>query len=543
MHALRSIAVLLWAFWIGCSAAHAERKVALVIGNSAYRNVAKLKNPVNDAALVATMFKNAGFESVTSRFDLNLNEMRKALREFGAKARDAQLAVIYYAGHGIELDGTNYLIPTDATIESDTDVLDEALSLDRMLVAVEPAKQLRLVILDACRDNPFAKTMKRTIASRSIGRGLAKVEPNAPNTMIAFAAKAGSTAADGDAANSPFALAITEHLPKPGLDLRKAFGFVRDDVLKSTGNRQEPYVYGSLGGDDVSIVPAPAAPVAAPNTADNARRDYELALQASDKDAWEAYLQRYPTGFYADLARVQLRKAVAEETRLKAERAKPQEPGHGEGEKPMVVDARARDDGGSGEKVAALAMPPARPPFSDSELATSLQLELRRLGCLDAAVSGDRDAASARALGQFNGIARTSFETATPSLAALDALKARSSRICPLSCQSGYRVDDDSCVKIVCPSSSELRPDGSCARSEKPVAKRDNARPEPAPRPAPAAIDLSRPQPGEPPPGSLSLGARVTIQSSACGPGKVLELIGGSNRANIPRQRRCIAAN
>ncbi len=108
------------------------------------------------------------------------------------------MAVIYYAGHGIELDGTNYLIPVDATLETDTDVLDETLSLDRVLFAVEPAKQLRLVILDACRDNPFAKTMKRTVGSRAIGRGLAKVEPSSPNTMIAFAAKAGSTASDGD---------------------------------------------------------------------------------------------------------------------------------------------------------------------------------------------------------------------------------------------------------------------------------------------------------------------------------------------------------
>ena len=106
--------------------------------------------------------------------------------------------LIYYAGHGIELDGTNYLIPIDATLETDADVLDETLSLDRVLFAVEPARQLRLVILDACRDNPFAKTMKRTVGSRAIGRGLAKVEPSSPNTMIAFAAKAGSTASDGD---------------------------------------------------------------------------------------------------------------------------------------------------------------------------------------------------------------------------------------------------------------------------------------------------------------------------------------------------------
>ena len=162
--------------------------------------------------------------------------MRRALREFGAKTRDADVAVIYYAGHGIELDGNNYLIPVDATLETDTDVLDETFALDRVLVAVEPARQLRLVILDACRDNPFAKTMKRTLAIAGNRPRARKVEPSSPNTMIAFAAKAGSTASDGDK-NSPFAKALVDHLAKPGLDIRKAFGFVRDDVLKATNNR------------------------------------------------------------------------------------------------------------------------------------------------------------------------------------------------------------------------------------------------------------------------------------------------------------------
>src|SRR6202165_2991887 len=204
--------------------------------------------------------------------------MRRALREFGNKARDTDVAVIYYAGHGIELDGTNYLIPVDATLETDTDVLDETFPLDRVLFAVEPAKQLRLIILDACRDNPFNKTMKRTIGARAIGRGLAKVEPTSPNTLIAFAAKAGSTASDGDSKNSPFTASLVKHLPKPGLDLRKAFGFARDDVLKATNNKQEPFIYGSLGGDDFALVPAvtpPPASVADPNA--SSRRDYELA--------------------------------------------------------------------------------------------------------------------------------------------------------------------------------------------------------------------------------------------------------------------------
>src|ERR1700687_2444873 len=253
-----SAAVLaLWLIALFSQPALAEKRVALVIGNSAYKNVARLNNTVNDAAAVAGMVKKAGFDSVDSRLDLNVVEMRRALREFGNKTRDSDVAVIYYAGHGIELDGTNYLIPIDATLETDTDVLDETFPLDRVLFTVEPAKQLRLVILDACRDNPFAKTMKRTIASRAIGRGLAKIEPTSPNTLIAFAARAGSTASDGDSKNSPFTAALVKYLPSPGLDLRKAFGFARDDFLKATNNKQEPFIYGSLGGDAVALVPAP----------------------------------------------------------------------------------------------------------------------------------------------------------------------------------------------------------------------------------------------------------------------------------------------
>src|ERR1700748_1958331 len=187
-----------------CQPAWAAKRVALVIGNSAYQNVALLPNPTNDGATIAAMLKDAGFDVVDSRHDLPANEMRRALRDFADRARDADIAVIYYAGHGMEVDGNNYLIPVDAKLERDTDVYDEALSLDRVLVSIEPAKQLRLVILDACRDNPFAKSMKRTLASRAIGRGPAPVEPPSPNTLIAYSAKAGSTALDGDSRNSPF---------------------------------------------------------------------------------------------------------------------------------------------------------------------------------------------------------------------------------------------------------------------------------------------------------------------------------------------------
>src|SRR6202051_1452740 len=161
------------------------------------------------------MFRKAAFDVVDSRRDLKSQEMRRALRDFGDKARGADIAVIYFAGHGLEVDGSNYVVPVDAVLERDADVEDEAVSLNRILGAPDPATELRLVILNACRDNPFAKKMKRTIASRSIGRGLVGVEANKPNTFIAFAAKEGSTAADGDSRNSPFSGALLKALHPP----------------------------------------------------------------------------------------------------------------------------------------------------------------------------------------------------------------------------------------------------------------------------------------------------------------------------------------
>ncbi|KYH02847.1 caspase family protein, partial [Bradyrhizobium sp. DOA1] len=306
---------------LGAQPALAGKRVALVLANSAYQHAPSLANPVNDGSVMAKTLKEAGFDVVDSRHDLSALETRRVLRDFADSTRDADIAVVYYAGHGIEVEGSNYLIPVDAKLERDTDVYDEALSLDRILVAVDPAKQLRLVILDACRDNPFGKRMKRTVASRSFGRGLAQVEPSSPNTLIAYSAKAGFTAQDGDGVNSPFTVALSKHLTTPGLDVRRAFGFVRDDVLKSTGNKQEPFVYGSLGGEDVPLVPvkvaaAQAAPVANPQA--DIRRDYELALQVGNKAAWDAFLAQHPDGFYASLAKLQVEKIGAEQAHAAA---------------------------------------------------------------------------------------------------------------------------------------------------------------------------------------------------------------------------------
>jgi Caspase domain len=325
MRVASAFVVAICSMWLLSQPAFAERRVALVFGNSAYQNVALLANPANDAGAMAAMLKGAGFSVVTLKRDLKANEMRRALRDFSDEVRDADVAIVYYAGHGVEIEGINYLIPVDAVLERDIDDYDEAIPLDRILTVVEPAKKLRLIILDACRDNPF-KSMKYTMAQRSVARGLSKIEPSSPNTLIAYAAKAGSTAADGDEKNSPFTTALVKYLPRPGLDLRKAFGFVRDDVLKVTHNRQEPFVYGSLGGDDVALVPAAALPQIAPpvDPYAAARRDYELALQINVVSAWDSFIGKYPSGFYTDLATAQRNKlraaqaAAAEEARLAA---------------------------------------------------------------------------------------------------------------------------------------------------------------------------------------------------------------------------------
>ncbi len=292
-----------------------ERRVALVIGNSSYIHAPALDNPVNDATAVSGMLEGAGFQVVEARSNLDFAGMRRAISDFSAMTRDADVAVVFYAGHGLEVDGTNYLIPTDARLERDIDVEYEAMPLDRVLRVLETARSLRLVILDACRDNPFVKTMKRTLASRSVGRGLAGVEPAGSNTLIAFAAKGGSTAGDG--AHSPFTSALLKYLTAPGLDLRFAFGKVRDEVFASTGRRQEPHLYGSLGGTTIALVPAgevsgtaTAAPAPAVDVGNATWRDYEFAMQVGTKAGWDAFLAAHPTGFYADLARAQRAKLL-----------------------------------------------------------------------------------------------------------------------------------------------------------------------------------------------------------------------------------------
>lgn len=679
MRLLGAILFAIWASGLQCQPAFAEKRIALAIGNSNYQKVSHLANAANDAAVLAATFRKANFDVVTLRLDLSAMEMRRALRDFGDKARDADIAVVYYAGHGIEVDGVNYLIPVDAVLERDNDVYDEAFSLERVLVAVEPARQLRLIILDACRDNPFARSMRQTLARRSVGRGLAKVEPSSPNTMIAFAAKAGFTAFDGDdRKTSPFAAALAEHLMTPGLDLRKAFGFVRDDVLEATSNRQEPFIYGSLGGNDVALVPAPAVappanPAADPDEA--IRRNYELAERIGTREAWDSFLSIYPNGFFAKLAQAQRNKLAAEEARIaatekarlaieeqarllaggakaaeqakaaaeakaaqearvaaekkkaqedarlaEAERAKAaaqakaaedariaaektrkleQEKANQEriaaekkkaqeeakaaeaerakaavqakaaeeariaaekaskleeeklNQERIAAEKKAQDEAkaaaqakaaeaerakaaaqakaaedaqiaadnskaaeankaGNERPIGALAaLTPAeqagetnskaiRPTAED--IPRLLQTELHRVGCYNGAIDGDWNVATRKSVGLFNKHASAMLDIKVASIDALDIVRGKTARICPLICDHGYKADRDTCTRIICKTGFELDDDDTCKKmkTRKPSAKQEKKPEETQPtvnRPVtnePAASELRR---------------------------------------------------
>ena len=237
----------------------ADRRVALVIGNSAYKNASSLSNTINNSTAIAALFKSIGFEVVISRSDLGVVDFKRAVREFLLTAENADIAVVYYAGHGVEIDGTNYLVPVDAKLGRDYDVEDEAVALDRIIWALQSVKRLRLILLDACRDNPFPGKLRSAGIRSTMKGGLAKIEDVSADTLVAYAAKAGSVSYDGDGVNSPYATALIRHLAEPGLDIRIALGRVRDEVVSMTGGRQEPFIYGSLGGATIPLVPAPAA--------------------------------------------------------------------------------------------------------------------------------------------------------------------------------------------------------------------------------------------------------------------------------------------
>jgi len=233
------------------------KRVALVIGNSAYRNVPELPNPANDASDVAAALRRLGF-AVTLMTNATFDQMRRGLIGFGRDAAGADMATLYFAGHGMEIGGENWLIPIDAELTKDSDAENEAISLRSVMLQVSTTTSLGLVILDACRNNPFAAKMRRSLALRAaVGGGLGRIEPLG-NVLVAYAARDGTTALDGDGRNSPFTAALLHNIEMPGVEVTFMFRNVRDDVMETTRNEQQPFVYGSLSRKAIYIAGQPS---------------------------------------------------------------------------------------------------------------------------------------------------------------------------------------------------------------------------------------------------------------------------------------------
>lgn len=278
----------------------AARRVALLIGNEKYEATSQLNNPANDVELMKSSFEDAGFDSVTTVHDLGRQDMVKALRDFEDLATGADVAIVYYSGHGMEMNGQNFLLPTDVQLKTDKDIEDEAIGLDRVQRALEGATKLKLVILDACRNNPFEQSMARSISTRAVSRGLARVEPESADLLVAFASKAGTVALDGEGKNSPFATALAKYLTEPGVDVRIALGKVRDEVVSVTNRSQEPFVYGSLGGaqiflniKEVNINITNNGEQLSPNSQSAAAADWQNIRDLADKDLIAAFLEKH----------------------------------------------------------------------------------------------------------------------------------------------------------------------------------------------------------------------------------------------------------
>jgi uncharacterized caspase-like protein len=299
---------------VSANVAKADKRVAFVVGNGAYRNVAQLPNPAIDAKAMAKVLRNVGFDVVEGT-NLTRDKMTERLLEFGKKAEGADVALFFYAGHGIAINGTNYLLPVDADIKSEMDVkLGSAINVDATLEQTMGDAKVKLVFLDACRDNPFAAKIKPNSATRSLSvqSGLAEMK-SGEGTLIAFATGPGQTALDGEVGtNSPFTRALMANIAQPGVEIQQAMTKVRAQVNEETNKNQLPWGHTNLTGT-VYLNPAPAGADAsavapsAPAITTTADSEVELEFWRSIKDSnqpeeFNAYLTNYPNGTFKPLA-------------------------------------------------------------------------------------------------------------------------------------------------------------------------------------------------------------------------------------------------
>ncbi len=445
---------------VSVAPAFAESRVALVIGNSAYKHVAELPNPRNDSAKITEKLQGLGFD-VTRADDLGYDGIRRTLRDFSRRATGADMAIVFFAGHGMEVNKSNYLIPTDARLETDREISYEAVPLELVTESVSGAKALRLVMLDACRNNPFASKMKITSPSRSLGRGLSRIEPTA-GTLVSYAAKEGTTADDGSGQHSPYTKALLKHLDEPGLEINFLFRKVRDSVLQETSGKQEPFTYGSLPGSRLYLR------AALPKSAQTASKQPGLQLSEAAQ-IWavtqnsksilvlEAFRKAYEGTPYSALA-----KARISELNDIAKRKGSSQPAKPETASGQSARENSPDTSNQVASIAPEPEPESAGRFaSDRELVRAIQTALNHHRCNAGRVDGAWGRKGVAAASRFSRFANLSLGS-TPSEEMFDKIDQTGGKVCPLACGARFNARGGKCVLKTCGKGKRLSRNGSC---------------------------------------------------------------------------------
>jgi hypothetical protein len=320
--------------------AQSEKRVALVVGNSAYKHTPRLPNPKNDSADIAAALRKLGF-AVTEGRDLDKAAMDRAVRDFAQALSGAQVGLFFYAGHGLQVSGQNYLVPTDAQLATASAIDFELVRLDLVQRTMERETSANILIMDACRDNPLARNLARALGTRSsqIGRGFAPAE-SGEGTLIGYSTQPGNVALDGTGRNSPYAAALLKHIPKPGDDLSTILINVRNDVMRATAKRQVPWEHSAMTAKFYFIPPKHAVD------------QVELTFWMSVKDTTSpavlrTYLERYPDGEFAPIARALIehydRQIQLDQAAKETERKRREEETRAAEAKRLEDEQRARD--------------------------------------------------------------------------------------------------------------------------------------------------------------------------------------------------------
>lgn len=526
----------------GASAAQAERRVALVIGNSAYVNATALRNPKNDANDFADTLRKLGFE-VELGLDLDQRGLATTIEKFARTLEGADVGLFYYAGHALQINEKNYLVSTAARLENEFLVSSETMELEPIVRLMESKAPMNLIFLDACRNNPLADNLRRNLAalkrSGNLGRGLARIEGLGRDTLIAFAAAPGQEAADGADRNSPFTAALLRHVPQPGLEVSVMLKEVAADVRRDTRNVQRPQQLSDMSRTfyfapaDVAASPKVAAvqpsvsvkPAEAPSQNDRSLdvAYWNSAQSSNDCDSVRAYLQRFPDGAFVELARLAERRLCVPARRVTVEppaaptlTPSPQPPAVASAPQTLPPPAPPSEVPSTPAETATpniAALPEVSrlsTPADTSALSRDIHLELVRLGCYSGNVDGSWGRTSRNALAKFNRFAHAKLSADEPTSDLISSLRSYDERVCPMVCQRGYRADGDNCVAI----ERERGPSARERRAQERLERRERARANARASAEPSSTPHTTPRPTPPKPAAA--GPKSEFASPLC---------------------------